>query len=530
MFGLNGDCPICTENDELSYAPIALFMATHNTLDPQWITNPASTTIYSLTFYYKLIQLFTGSDIVGAQFTPFQMCFRNMDLLVKWPRLTTVAVVLVSLPFLYVVGRKWMGKAAAMIGVTFYALSPLVVYYGQILRPDMLANLLIILSIFLFDRLCEVTSDRRSAVLVGVTIGLAVSTRFFCLALLAALATIYGVALLRPGSLAKKMEVIFCALIAVATCFATFFISSPFVFLEFHRLLDDLKFESQADFADLTGLGPFGNLRYYFVEGIPQALGGWLTCSALIGFLFVPFRKRTFKSFIYLTLLTIFLIGTCLNPRHWARWVLPMLPILSMLASFGLTTTFELVNNLMSQRIADGTARKCSFLVVLILGCSACFFPIRHLFSHQWQKSHLSERALVFPFIKKSIPRESKIALDCSWEWPDQELYRVTPDLWRPDFIPPRPHNYYLPEDLARDGFQYMLVQRKNRMYYSLSENRAKYPREYTFFQALSRRAPLICDTYRPHPVILGKEIGYRFTPIEVYDLRPLANTNMLKK
>ncbi|CAN5161240.1 hypothetical protein BH10CYA1_BH10CYA1_31600 [soil metagenome] len=531
IIGLNGDSPICTENDELCYAPVSLFMINHNTLDPGWFTNPASTTIYSLAVYYKIIQFFTGHAIVAQQFTPTQMCFRNMDLLLKWPRLTSVAFVLFSLPLLYVVGRKWMGKASAMLGVTFYALSPLVVYYGQILRPDMLANLLIVLCIFLLDRLCEVTSNRRLSVILGGVIGLAVSTRFFCLALVVPLATVYGIALIRSATNKERIEIFCCGLIAAVVSFCTFFITSPFVFFDFHQLLDDLKFETQSDFAELTGLGPFGNLRYYIVEGIPEAIGVWLTGSAFLGLALIPWRRRTFKTFIYLTLLAVFAVGTCINPRHWARWVLPVLPVLALLAGFGLTSLFDFLNYLLSKRISANAARTTSLVIVLVLGVSSFFFPLRRLIFDQWQKSRLSERALVFPYITSSIARGSKIALDSSWDWPNKELYQVTPDIWRPDFVPPRPHNYHFPEDLANAGFEYMIVQRWNREYYMWDENKAKYPNEYAFFHALTEHVPLIFTTHvENHPFVLGKQIGSRVSPVEVYDLRPLANKNPLRK
>lgn len=531
LVGMNGDSPICTENDELCYGPVSLFMITHNTLDPGWFTNPASTTIYSLWAYYKIVQAFTGQAIVDPHYSPFQMVFRNMDVLLKWPRLSSVAFVLLSLPLLYVIGRRWLGRVPAMLGVTFYALSPLVVYYGQILRPDMLANLLIVLSIFLFDQTIERPASRPLAIAVGIVVGLAVSTRFFCLALTVPLATIYGVTLARAALKTDKVAIIKTGLLSALVSFATFAFTSPFVLIDFHQLMDDLKFEAQSNFCELTGLGPIGNLQYYMVEGIPEAIGKYLTAIAVVALVAVVFRRRTLKTYIYVLLLSVFLVGTCMNPRHWARWVLPMLPILALLAGYGLNCIYDAVCCLLSKRTSATAARTGALVVVTILGASALFFPIRRLISDEWQKSRLSERAMVFPYIKKNIPPGTKIALDSSWDWPDYDLYQVTPDIWRPDFVPPRPHNYRTPEDLARAGFEYMIVQRWNREYYAMEEQKEKYPQEYAFFHALMERAPLLFDTgASSHPTIMGREVGWRVSPVEVYDLRPLAKTNQPRK
>jgi 4-amino-4-deoxy-L-arabinose transferase-like glycosyltransferase len=531
LIGMNGDSPICTENDELCYGPVSLFMITHNTLDPGWFTNPASTTIYSLWAYYKIVQAFTGQAIVDPHYSPFQMVFRNMDVLLKWPRLSSVAFVLLSLPLLYVIGRRWLGRVPAMLGVTFYALSPLVIYYGQILRPDMLANLLIVLSIFLFDQIIERPASRPLAIAIGIVVGLAVSTRFFCLALTVPLATIYGVRLVRAALKPDKLAIIKAGLLSALVSFGTFVFTSPFVLIDFHQLMDDLKFEAQSNFCELTGLGPFGNLQYYMVEGIPEAIGKYLTAIAAVALVAVVFRRRTLKTCIYVLLLSVFVAGTCMNPRHWARWVLPMLPILSLLAGYGLNCIYDAVNCLLSKRTSVTAARTGALIAVTILGASAFFFPIRRLISDEWQKSRLSERAMVFPYIKKNIPHGTKIALDSSWDWPDYDLYQVTPDIWRPDFVPPRPHNYRTPEDLARAGFEYMIVQRWNREYYAMEEQKEKYPQEYAFFHALMERAPLLFDTgVSNHPTIMGREVGWRVSPVEVYDLRPLAKTDQLRK
>lgn len=531
LVGLNGDSPICVENDELCYGPVSLFMITHNTLDPGWFVNPASTTIYSLWVYYKIVQLFTGQAIVDPHYTPFQMVFRNMDVLLKWPRLSSVAFVILSLPLLYVVGRRWVGRVPAMLAVTFYALSPLVVYYGQILRPDMLANLLILISMFLLDQIIERPTNRFLAIAIGITIGLAVSTRFFCLALTLPLATIYGVSLLRKSYSSQRPALFRAGIVTALVSFVTFFMTSPFVFFDFHQLLDDLKFETQSNFAELTGLGPFGNFHYYIVEGIPEAIGKYLTAAAVIALFVVPFRRRCFKTYIYLILLTVFMVGTCLNPRHWARWVLPMLPVISLLAGYGLTCIYDFLNCIFAKRMSTTAARTGSLILVTIIGLSAFFFPMRRLVFDQWQKSHLSERALVYPYLKKNIPPGTKIALESSWEWPDFELYKVTPDIWRPDFVPPRPHNYRTPEDLANAGFEYMIVQKWNRDYYMLEEQKEKYPQEYAFYHALTKRAPMLYNTYTAkHPWVLGMEIGWRVSPFEVFDLRPLAKGSRSRK
>ena len=110
-----------------------------------------------------------------------------------------------------------------------------------------------------------------------------------------------------------------------------------------------------------------------------------------------------------------------------------------------------------------------------------------------------------------------------SWDWPDRDEYTILENVWRPDFVPPRPHNYYLPADLAKEGYQYMVVLRWNREDYAITEP-DKYPREGKFFQDLVKQAPLLFSSFRTKPNVMGESVPDTYSPVEIYDLRPLAS------
>jgi hypothetical protein len=268
-------------------------------------------------------------------------------------------------------------------------------------------------------------------------------------------------------------------------------------------------------------------LQFYFVEGLPESIGYWLAGAVVVGLLFICFNP-TFKTIVYLTLLTVLFAGTCLNPRHWVRWILPMLPLLSLLAGFAITTTYKLIVRLLSKFTPETVANNCSFIIVIAFVIYGWFFPIRHLIYDQYQKGQLSARAEAYPWMLAHIPKHTKIVVDTGWDWPKVEDYNVTSNIWRPDFVPPRPHNYYFPEDLAKEGFEYMVVETWNRDYYQWDESEKKYPREHAFYKRLREDAPLVLNTFDENrPWILGHILPYRVSPIEIYDLRPLARKKL---
>ncbi len=523
LYGLNGDSPICLENDEIMYAHPALILGMEHGLNPHWFTNPASTLIYPLAAYYKILELLFGTKYIDPpHFNTIQMCFDHMPVLITGPRISSAIEVIISLPFLYIVGRRWVGKVASMLALTSYALCPMVVYYGQILRPDMLALLFIILSLFVMDFLCEDPTRRSLAVVAGILAGLAISTRFFCLALVPPIMCIFALHYLRSKEISVKRLLLINGVIFLAVWFVTFFVTSPFVFLDAKQLIEDLQFEAKSDFQELTSLGPVGNFWWYITYGIPYCISELLTGASIVGFFWMCYKPK-FKTIVYLVLLVTFFIGTCLNPRHWERWVLPMLPILVLLAGVAITLTYDLFTRLLSKRLSLNSAKNVSFISLCTFTAVAMFLPFRHLVLEQYQKGHLSARAAIYSYIKQHIPKNTKIALDMEWGLPDWGKYDLKEEIWRPDFVPPRDHNYYFPIDLARDGYEYMLVQRWNRDYYRSEKSAKNYPREYAFYNDLYKNVPMLIDTQTSNnPVILGEQVGFRVSPVVLYDLRPL--------
>lgn len=523
LWGLNGDSPICSEHDEFCFAPQGLSIAITHDLNPHWFVNPASTLVYPLAAYYSILELATGTKYIDHETPTWKLCFQHMDVLIKWPRLVNVLLLVASLPLLYLAGRVWVGQTASLLGVFFYAFSPLVVYYAQILRPDSIASFFLCLGILLLSWAAAAPTNQRLAVALGICAGLATSTRYFCVALIPPILTLYGVHLLQPSKGTQRKAVLLCLLLAIALWLLTFFCTSPYVFLDFKQVVQDLGFETQSVFSGVAGLGPWGNLQYYINEAFPESLGTILMIASGIG-LVLLFRHPNKLTIVYTVLLLVLLVGTCLNPRHWNRWTIPMLPIMCLLAAFAITTANGTITQLLNRVMPANFSRWLSLGLCTAFTAFAYFFPFRHMLCLLVEKSELTGRAKAFLYIRDHIPKHSKIACDMSWDWPDRDDYVVLENIWRPDFVPPRPHKYYVPQDLANEGYQYMIVQRWNREDYARTEP-DQYPREAKFFIELEKRAPLLYDSYHPRPIILGESVPDTHSPIEVYDLRPLAKS-----
>jgi len=517
MLGIKGDCPVALEADEACYGPGAVEMMRRHSLNPMWFANPASTLYYPLVAYYSVLRLIYGANFIDLAKDGIQNCYEHMNLLVLYPRICCGLLVTASLPFIYWAGRKWLGKYPAMVGTILYAVCPLVVAYGQMLRTDMVSCFFVALGMVLIVKLIEHADRLKYAVMCALVLALGMSTRYFCLALAAPFVVAYGLYYKQT----RERKVLFNALWFAMLTAVFFFCSSPFVFLDYKNVEESLRFEAFSVFGRVDGLGFFGNLNFYINEVLPSCLSHILAVASIIGLVLVVWKRRSDLTWSFLMLLLAFVVGTCLNPRHWHRWILPFLPMLCFFVGVTVTTSFEILKKSLQTWLGRTKATRISAGIVSLLLFACILEQLRGLYVVELDMLRPTGRAEAWYYIRDHIPPHTKIALDSDWRWTGRWNYDYKEDIWRSDFIPPRPHNYKSPVDLAKEGFQYMVVETWNRGFYTWGQPQ-RYPTECEFFKELRKHAPLLLKGER-RPKVLGVDPIIRISPYEIYDLRPLA-------
>ena len=166
--------------------------------------------------------------------------------------------------------------------------------------------------------------------------GTGISTRYFLLALLAplGLAILFG----RPGKGPTPWDPLRTAIgicapgaLAIVVVSIAFGSASPFFFLDFSQAWHDILIEARQSHLGADGLSPIGNLGWYVSElradlGLPQAALVVVGAATTI-------LRRNRRQLILLAYVTIFIFGTILSPLHWDRWMIQILPILSLFAA-----------------------------------------------------------------------------------------------------------------------------------------------------------------------------------------------------
>ena len=247
-----------------------------------------------------------------------------------------------TLGVLFGIGRRIAGSAAGAIAALFLAVSILHVRESHFAMTDALMTFLAMLSLALLLRGYDsaatpvtggppASAGRRDFAAAGLAGGLAASTKYTAVALLASLAAAHVLLLL--GGRRKALRT-WTASAAFLACFAFGFVAAtPYAALDRAKFVEDFRFNvthlSEGHVIDL-GRG----WEYHVTRSLPYGVGFPVFFAALAGA--VPFARRHRA---HALIVGAFAIATyvSLGNGHtvFFRYVLPIVPILCLSAAVG---------------------------------------------------------------------------------------------------------------------------------------------------------------------------------------------------
>jgi len=193
-----------------------------------------------------------------------------------------------------------------------------------------------------------------------------------------------------------------------------------------------------------------------------------------------------------------------------------------MLAGFALFSLFHPLQKACSKICSPDNSKRISIAIISLLFTVSLIVPMEYVYLLELDKTQPSGVEQIWFYIRNHIPVGTKIASDVDWRWTGKWMYDVKEDVWRPDYIPPRPHHYRTPSDLAHDGYQYIVVEGFNRLTFQAQPE--KFPIESHFYTELRKHAPMLLATKMHRVCLLGTMDFNRFSSYEIYDLRKLAH------
>jgi len=329
LWGIRQGLPYAYNTDEAQhFVPPAVEMFQKGTLNPHYFANPPA-------FTYLLHYLFDVS-YGGAVGTVHALALHPGGVYA----LARVAAALLgtgALWLLYATGARLFNRAVGLLAAAIEAVAFLPVFYAHLALNDVPTLFPLTLSLLGSAGVLR-KGRRRDYLLAGVGLGLACASKYTAgivlLPLLAAGATRYlDVA---PGARAYvigRRAVIGLVLAGIAALLA-FLVANPYAVLDYRDFHSELVHQStlSADAQGKLGAPREGGFLYYLWT-LTWGLG-WVPALAALGGMFAVWRKERRLGFMLVPAPLLFLAFMGLQGRYFGRWLLPIFPILCLLAAF----------------------------------------------------------------------------------------------------------------------------------------------------------------------------------------------------
>jgi hypothetical protein len=342
LWGVRQGLPYAYNIDEHDhFVPHAVEMFARGTLNPHYFANPPA-------FSYLLHYLFAlsyggGAGVVRA----FELHPAGLYTLA---RIAAAILGTSALWLLYATGARLFGRAVGLLAATIEAVAFLPVFYAHLALNDV--PTLAPLTLSLLGTAGVLRKGRaRDYLLAGAGLGLACASKYTAgiaiAPLVAAIAMRY---LARDSSPAEPLvgsagpvsdrcsagapPVARGLALAAAAALVAFLIANPYAVLDYRSFHGELVHQStlSSEAQGKLGAPHHGGLLYY-LWSLTWGLG-WVPALAALGGALTVWRSDRRLGWLLLPAPLLFLAFMGLQGRYFGRWLLPIFPILCLLAAF----------------------------------------------------------------------------------------------------------------------------------------------------------------------------------------------------
>jgi hypothetical protein len=233
---------------------------------------------------------------------------------------------------LYLVGARLLSRGVGLLAAALEAVAFLPVFYAHLALNDVPALVPLTLSLLGTAGVLR-KGRRRDYLLAGIGLGVACSTKYTAgvvvLPLLAAAAARYAE---RPPQEGRRVAQGLA--LAGGTALVAFLVTNPYALLDVHKFKAELDHQSQlsGEPQGKLGAGHAGGVRYY-LWSLTWGLG-WVPALAALGGALTIWRTDRRLGWLLVPPPLLFLVFMGLQGRYFGRWLLPIFPIVCLLAAY----------------------------------------------------------------------------------------------------------------------------------------------------------------------------------------------------
>jgi 4-amino-4-deoxy-L-arabinose transferase-like glycosyltransferase len=350
LWGVAQGLPYAYNADEADhFVPRAIAMFGHN-LNPKYFANPPAFT-YVLHFVFAL--WFGGGAQARHAFA------LHPDEVYTLARVIVALLGTMALWLLYATGARLFGRGVGLLAAAVEAVAFLPTFYAHLALNDV--PTLVPLTLSLLGSAGVLRKGRRiDYLLAGVGLGLACASKYTAgivvLPLIAAAATRY--LSIEPGARAYLIgrRAVIGLVLAGASALVAFLVANPYAVLDYQSFHSELVHQStlSAEAQGKLGAPREGGFLYY-LWSLTWGLG-WVPALAALGGALMVWRREQRLGWLLVPAPLLFLAFMGLQGRYFGRWLLPIFPILCLLAAF---FALRLCNLAVSRKLRTGFAALC---------------------------------------------------------------------------------------------------------------------------------------------------------------------------
>jgi hypothetical protein len=326
LWGFRQGLPYAYNTDEADhFVRHAVRMFEEGTLNPHYFANPPA---FTYLLHYLFLVWYGGGAGVRHAFA-----LHPADLYAL-ARVAAAALGAIALWLLYATGARLLGRGAGLLAAAIEAVAFLPVFYAHLALNDV--PTLAPLTLSLLGTAGVLTKGRtRDFALAGVGLGLACASKYTAGIALVPLLAATALRWLDGGRVGVGAAARGLAL-ALAAALLAFLVANPYAVLDFEGFQHELAHQSSltAETQGKLGAPRHGGVAYY-LWSLTWGLG-WVPALAALGGAFTVWRAPGHgrgAGWLLVPAALLFLAFMGLQGRYFGRWLMPIMPVLSLLAA-----------------------------------------------------------------------------------------------------------------------------------------------------------------------------------------------------
>ncbi len=324
LWGIDEGLPFVFNIDELGhFVKHAVEMFQEGTLNPHYFANPPAFT-YLLHVVYAIAYGSSRAAVHRFAVEPAA--------LYEVARVTSALLGTLALWLLYLTGARLFGRGVGLLAAAIEAVAFLPVFYGHLALNDVPTLAPLTLSLLGSAGILR-RGRARDYALAGVGLGLACATKYTAGVVLVPLLVAAAARYRDSEERARARALAGGLLLAGGLALAAFLIANPYALLDYSKFHEELVHQSTLSAESQGKLGaPHQAAIVYYLWTLTWGLG-WAPALAALGGALLLWRRdaRAAAMLVPAALLFLAFMGT--EGRFFGRWLLPIFPLVCLLAA-----------------------------------------------------------------------------------------------------------------------------------------------------------------------------------------------------